>query len=107
MHLNTRMSRRLTLATSVGLSLALVTGCSSDNKDSAPPETTTTTASAPTEQASATPRLAVSYDGGILVLNATSLDVVGETKIDGFTRLNPAGDGRHVMISSGEAFKVL
>ncbi|WP_064443638.1 zinc metallochaperone AztD [Rhodococcus sp. YH3-3] len=107
MHLNTRMSRRLTLATSVGLSLALVTGCSSDNKDSAQSETTTTTSAAPTEQASATPRLAVSYDGGVLVLDATSLDVVGETEIDGFTRLNPAGDGRHVMISSGEAFKVL
>ena len=49
MHLNTRMSRRLTLATSVGLSLALVTGCSSDNKDSAQSETTTTTSAAPTE----------------------------------------------------------
>lgn len=106
MHLTTRVSRRLTLATSVGLSLALVTGCSSDTTDAAE-ATTTAASSAPNEQASATPRLAISYDGGVLVLDATSLDVVGETAIEGFTRLNPAGDGRHVMISAGEAFKVL
>ena len=106
MHLTTRVSRRLTLATSVGLSLALVTGCSSETPDSAE-ATTPAASSAPSEQASATPRLAVSYDDGVQILDATSLDVVGETAIAGFTRLNPAGDGRHVMISAGEAFKVL
>ncbi|MDI9913962.1 zinc metallochaperone AztD [Rhodococcus sp. IEGM 1379] len=106
MQLNTRVSRSLTLAASVGLSLTLAAGCASDTGGSPQPETGTT-ATAPKEQASATPRLAVSYDGGVLILDATTLDTVDETEIEGFTRLNPAGNGRHVIISSGEAFKVL
>ncbi|MCJ0905851.1 zinc metallochaperone AztD [Rhodococcus sp. ARC_M6] len=106
MQLNTRTSRSLALATSVGLSLTLTAGCASDT-DNSPPMETGTTATIPKEQASAMPRLAVSYDGGLLILDATTLDTVGETEIDGFTRLNPAGDGRHVMVSAGDAFKVL
>ncbi|NMM85466.1 hypothetical protein B2J88_14000 [Rhodococcus sp. SRB_17] len=106
MQLNTRISRSLTLAASVGLSLTLAAGCSSGTGDSSQPETGTT-ATAPKEQSSATPRLAVSYDGGVLILDATTLDTVGRTEIDGFIRLNPAGDGRHVIVSAGENFKVL
>lgn len=106
MHLNSRASRTLTLGTSAALLLALATGCSSDTA-STTQEETDTTATAPTENASATPRLAVSYDGGVMILDATTLSSVGEVEFDGFTRLNPAGDGRHVMISAGDSFRVL
>ena len=80
----------------MALSATLLTSCSTDSGTA---EATTTD--------SATPRLALSYDGGVLVLDAQSLDVVGSAEVDGFTRLNPAGDGRHVLVSTGNSFTAL
>lgn len=80
----------------MALSAALLTSCSTDSG----------TAEASTTD-SATARLALSYDGGVLVLDAQSLDVVGSAEVDGFTRLNPAGDDRHVLISTGDSFTAL
>ncbi|WP_257014520.1 zinc metallochaperone AztD [Rhodococcus sp. ACPA1] len=85
-----------TAVAAVALSATLLTSCSTD---SGAAEATTTD--------SATPRLALSYDGGVLVLDAQSLDVVGSAEVDGFTRLNPAGDGRHVLVSTGNSFTAL
>ncbi|BAH50520.1 zinc metallochaperone AztD [Rhodococcus opacus] len=87
---------RPTAVAAVALSAALLSSCSTD---SGAAEAATTEA--------ATPRLALSYDGGVLVLDAQSLDVVGSAEVDGFTRLNPAGDGRHVLISTGNSFTAL
>ncbi|MDJ0029178.1 zinc metallochaperone AztD [Gordonia alkanivorans] len=61
----------------------------------------------PAEQQSATPRLALSYDGGILVLDAKTLDQVADLPLDGFVRLNSAGNGRHVFVSEADGFRVL
>lgn len=52
------------------------------------------------------PRLVFTHAGGITVLDAASLEVVGEAELAGFTRLYPAGDGRHVLVSTGNAFRV-
>jgi hypothetical protein len=52
------------------------------------------------------PRLVLTHAGGITVLDAASLEAVGEADLDGFNRLNPAGDGRHVLVSTGSEFKV-
>lgn len=60
-----------------------------------------------TEAATDTPRIALSYDGGVVVLDGTSLEQVADLPVDGFTRLNPAGDERHVIVSAGDAFRVL
>ncbi|MFD6090544.1 hypothetical protein ACFWGN_00315 [Oerskovia sp. NPDC060338] len=60
-----------------------------------------------TEAATDTPRIALTYDGGIVVLDGTSLEQVADLPLDGFTRLNPAGDERHVIVSAGDAFRVL
>ncbi|UFU02669.1 hypothetical protein LQF12_14450 [Ruania suaedae] len=65
------------------------------------------TAAAPTEQATVSPRLVITYDGGLQVLDATSLEVVSDIPLDGFTRVNPAGDNRHVMVSTTGGFQVL
>jgi hypothetical protein len=54
-----------------------------------------------------TPRIALTYDGGLLVLDAETLDVEADLPIDGFTRVNPAGDGRHVLVTTAEGFQVL
>ncbi|NDV04233.1 hypothetical protein GXW84_06725 [Rhodococcus sp. IEGM 248] len=80
----------------MALSATLLTSCSTDSG-----------ATEATATDSATPRLALSYDGGVLVLDAQSLDVVGSAEVDGFTRLNPAGDDRHVLVSTGNSFTAL
>jgi outer membrane protein assembly factor BamB len=49
----------------------------------------------------------LTYDGGIQVLDATTLEVVEDIELAGFNRLNAAGDGRHVMVSTTGGFQVL
>jgi outer membrane protein assembly factor BamB len=53
------------------------------------------------------PRVAVAYEGGILVLDGKSLETVSDFDSEEFTRLNPAGDDRHVMVTMSEGFQVL
>jgi outer membrane protein assembly factor BamB len=52
-------------------------------------------------------RIAVAYEGGILVLDGTTLDTVADLDSEEFTRLNAAGDGRHVMVTTSDGFQVL
>lgn len=52
-------------------------------------------------------RVAVTYEGGILVLDGTTLETVADFESEEFTRLNPAGDGRSVMVTMSEGFQVL
>ncbi|MDH6676865.1 hypothetical protein M2284_001063 [Rhodococcus sp. LBL1] len=102
--------RRLTLAASVATCAALLAGCSGTGDGTVAETATTspqTTTSKPFQARAATPRLAVTYDGGILVLDAETLSVVGESEIDGFNRVNPAGDERHVMVTTEGGFRVL
>ncbi|PXY36280.1 zinc metallochaperone AztD [Prauserella flavalba] len=47
------------------------------------------------------------YDGGIYVLDGTTLEVKADLQLEGFNRLNPAGDDRHVMVSTSDGFQVL
>lgn len=51
-------------------------------------------------------RITLTYDGGLLVLDQ-DLQVVADDAVDGFTRVNPAGDGRHVLVTVPEGFRVL
>ncbi len=64
-------------------------------------------ASGATQQQAPTPRLALTYDGGIVVLDANSLETVANLELGGFNRLNPAGDGRHVAVSTAGGWAVL
>ncbi|ANP71434.1 zinc metallochaperone AztD [Cryobacterium arcticum] len=52
-------------------------------------------------------RVAVSYPGGILVLAGDTLEPVADFDAEEFTRLNPAGDSRHVMVTMSAGFQVL
>jgi hypothetical protein len=66
-------------AASAVLAITLLAGCSSGID----PQGQSTAAAGsenagPVEGSGATPRLAVSYDGGVLVLDAASLEVVGQ-----------------------------
>lgn len=114
--------RRLAALAAAGI---LVAGCSSDsdsNSDSdadadaatatigpAPSWSTvaTSAASSANEVDAPQPRITLTYDGGLVVLDAATLEVVGDHAMDGFLRLSPAGDGRHVMVTTDEGFQVL
>lgn len=53
------------------------------------------------------PRLVVTTDDGILVLERESLETVATLPTEGFVRVNPAGDERHAFVSTSEGFQLL
>lgn len=62
------------------------------------------------EQAAAptvTEPLVTTYDGGIHVLDGTTLQLAKDIPLTGFNRVNPAGDDRHVLVSTSTGFQVL
>lgn len=95
-----RRARRLGLV----LPLTLLAACASTPAADAP---TTDPSSDAQETATLEPRLVLTYDGGIQVLDATTLQTLADLPLDGFTRLNEAGDGRHVLVSTDGGFTVL
>lgn len=98
-----------TLAVFCGLaSAAVLAGCGTTVEPAGrtSPSAPATTAG-PAEAAQVTPRLTVTYDGGIRVLDGTTLEQVADFPLAGFNRVNPAGDGRHVMVSTEGGFRVL
>lgn len=79
----------------------LATACST--QASADPEAGTSTDAT----AGSAGRVAVSVEGGIAVLDAQSLEVVDEFASEEFTRLNAAGDGTHVFVTTSDGFQLL
>ncbi|ANN17087.1 hypothetical protein SD37_16495 [Amycolatopsis orientalis] len=51
--------------------------------------------------------VAVTYDGGILLLDGKTLKVAKDLPLSGFNRLNPAGNDRHLLVSTSTGFRVL
>ncbi|UGT38667.1 hypothetical protein LTV02_21295 [Nocardia yamanashiensis] len=51
--------------------------------------------------------IVVTYDGGMRILDGKTLEQRGEIRLDGFNRINPAGDDHHVMVSTQDGFRVL
>lgn len=92
---------------SSALALLLASCASSQDQEDASPSASETTSSAAVEEAAATPRLALTYDGGIQILDATTLEAVADLPLQGFNRLNPAGDERHAFVSVSGGFQVL
>ncbi|SDF50633.1 hypothetical protein SAMN05660662_2406 [Blastococcus aurantiacus] len=97
------------VALAATLPLFLAAGCaSSDGEDDAASSTSKAAATEePTEAGASAPRLAFTYDGGIQVLDATTLEVLADEPLEGFNRLNPAGDGRHFLVSTQGGFRLL
>lgn len=106
--------RSLVLLAGAGL---LATACGSGTTTGAAAQTDPTTSAAVSNAAiSATPspavhstssRVALTYDGGVLVLDGETLDVAADLPLAGFNRINAAGDGRHIMVSTADGFQVL
>ncbi|KWX23338.1 hypothetical protein AFM11_16150 [Mycolicibacterium wolinskyi] len=86
------------LAAVGGLFLAAaLAGCGSGGQ--------TDTADAPSEPI--VEPLVVTYDGGLYVLDGDNLEVKSTIPLDGFLRVNPAGDDAHVLVSTDQGFRVL
>ncbi|MDT0443814.1 zinc metallochaperone AztD [Streptomyces johnsoniae] len=90
-------------ALSLVAALALTVGaCGSDDTEE---ETDAAPSSTPEE--TVPDPLVLTYDGGLLVLNGETFDVVEDIPLDGFNRVNAAGDDRHVLVSTSTGFRVL
>lgn len=96
------LRRALISAAAIGAVITL-TSCSTGGDAAAPASTPGSSAS----DTAGTSRVAISYEGGILVLDGKTLDTLAEFDSEPFTRLNAAGDGRHVMVTMSEGFQVL
>jgi hypothetical protein len=104
-----RLRPRLAAALGLGLSVTLLAACAQDDAGSAAPSATPDDTAAPvaTEVATAKPRLVLTYDGGLQVLDAATLELIEDIPLEGFNRVNGAGDDRHVMVSTAGGFQTL
>lgn len=82
-----------------------------DSSYSASASAETTSASSSTQEikeaSTVASRIAITYDGGVMVYDARKLEQLADLKKDGFLRLNPSGDGRHMTVSDGNSYTVL
>ena len=110
MTLTARHRTRRLAALGLAVPLALLGACSTGGTGAEPGADATTAdeaAEGPAEAAAVGPRLAITYDGGIQVLDATTLELVEDIELEGFNRLNGAGDGRHLLVSTAGGFQLL
>lgn len=94
--------------TCLGVTALLLSGCAqgggaASSSTGSPSEKVTPAAK---EVSHLAPRAVLAYEGGLLTVDTESGEVVEDVAEDGFLRLNDAGDGRHVMVSDGDEFKV-
>jgi hypothetical protein len=94
-------TRRRVAGVSVVVTAGLIaTACGGSDSDPATPS------SSARAGAVAEP-IAVTYDGWIAVLDGTTMRVAKQVAIEGFTRLNPAGDDRHILVTTPAGWQVL
>ncbi|MEV6278543.1 zinc metallochaperone AztD [Nocardia sp. NPDC051832] len=93
MNIRSRATKTVALSALVASAVALGACGADDTADKHPHE------------AGAEP-IALTYDGGILVLDGETLEQKGDVKLEGFNRLNPAGDDHHLMVTHKDTFKV-
>jgi hypothetical protein len=88
------MSRSTKALTLVAASAAFLTACG-------------TADSAESPQPQVTEPVVATHDGGIYVMDGRTLKIVADLELEGFNRVNPAGDDRHVLVSTSSGFRVL
>lgn len=55
----------------------------------------------------ASTRLAITYDGGVMVYDGKDMKLLQDIHKDGFLRLNDAGDNRHLIVADGSSYAFL
>ncbi|MEU3602943.1 zinc metallochaperone AztD [Streptomyces sp. NPDC006798] len=105
--MKTSIRTRALSGTALTLALATaLTACGGGNSTSsgAGPATGRT---APTTGAKVGDPLVATFDGGLYILDGTTLKLAETIGMPGFNRVNPAGDDTHVMVSTTQGFRVL
>ncbi|MFK0040507.1 zinc metallochaperone AztD [Paenarthrobacter sp. NPDC090517] len=104
--LRQRSTRLGGIALIAGMTL-LATACANTTPGSTTADTSETPRASSKDSAEAHGRVAISYPGGISVLDSRTLEVVKKFDSEEFTRLNAAGDGRHVFVTTKAGFQLL
>lgn len=99
-----RRLRGPALAAVAALALSACTGTGQSTAPAASPDATRQTAAAP-EVTNA--RMGITYDGGVMIVEEESLKHLADIPLEGFIRLNAAGDQRHLLVSTSQGFQVL
>lgn len=92
------------------LAALLLTACGTEDDSSSPataPSSAPSASSDAVETAGPEERVAVTYEGGVLVVRAEDGEVLLDQPVEGYPRLSPAGDERHVMVSAAGGFTAL
>lgn len=103
----------LTRAGALGAVAALaLTACGSQttqNAQTSPSASTSASATAApiTEGKGAASRVAITYDGGVLVYDAKDMKLLADIPKEGFLRLSDAGDNRHLVVADGNSYTFL
>ncbi|MEV0826679.1 zinc metallochaperone AztD [Nonomuraea rubra] len=84
----------------------LLTACGTAQEPATKAAAATRPPATPTRPAVADP-VVLTYDGGLYVLDGRSLELVKDIPLAGYNRVNPAGDARHVLVSTSTGFRVL
>ncbi|WP_049568790.1 zinc metallochaperone AztD [Nonomuraea sp. SBT364] len=99
------MNRKLPLLLAAAL---LASACGAQSAPAAAPASPAASpAAVPTPAEPVKAPLVATYDGGLYVLDGETLTVAEDIPLPGFNRVNPAGDERHVMVSTSTGFRVL
>ena len=100
-------TRWLYRAGALSCAAATLVACSSgtDSAENTQSPEPTTASEAPAEPI-AEP-LVATYDGGLYILDGETLEVAQDIPLDGFLRVNPAGDEGHVLVTTDEGFRIL
>lgn len=61
----------------------------------------------PAPTAAVSEPLVATYDGGLYVLDGKTLEMKHDIALDGFLRVNPAGDDAHVLVTTDDGFRIL
>src|SRR6478735_4456111 len=85
----------------------LLSGCAAGPAQSSASPSRGAQAAEPTELRAPKPRLAYTYAGGVGVLDAATLEPAGDVALEGYSRISPAGDNRHILVAAGDSFRVL
>lgn len=98
-------SRWLYRVGAMSFTVAALAACSGNTSEG--PEGAESSAERQAPSAPIAEPLVATYDGGLYVLNGETLEVAQDIPLDGFLRINPAGDGDHVLVTTAEGFRVL
>lgn len=98
------MKKTLQFGALAGAAALLLAGCATAGEPASAPGADASPTASP---APAGPRVAIGYEGGVLVLGGDDLETLGDFDSEEFIRLNPAGDGRHVMVTTSKGFQLL